>query len=154
MVQSRRGALLRDVALEFCKWKQHILRALQSLFGQEVFISDFCQQHDFQVDSPEQCTKLRTATQGGQYTIICDCICECLNVTRMPVLHDSTWCIALLPNMVGASDTDVASGVGTFYELLELRRQQLEQHRGEKLSSDDVANLAAVLRGSGEAVSA
>ena len=150
MVQSRRGALLRDVALEFCKWKQHVLRALQSRFGQAVFIPDFFEQHNFQVESPQECSELLIATNGNKWGQICDFICESLSVTRMPVLYDGTWCIALLPNMVGASDADVASGVATFYELLELHRQQREQQQdsGEELSSDDVANLAAVLRGS------
>ena len=152
LVQCQRGALLMDVVLVFCKWKQMVLRALQSRFGETVCVAEFFQTHEFETvhseekqRSEEQRSKLAIAMQAKTWKNISVFVCESLNVTRLPVQRNGRWCIALLPNMVGASDFDVASGVGTFYEVLELHRQQ--EQRGDALSSDDVANLAVALRG-------
>ena len=148
-LQAQQGALLMHAALEFCKWKQSVLHTLRSQFGDSVYISGFFKEHDFQIDvtSDEQRRALLVAVNGSVWDDIMAFICESLNVTRMPVLHNGTWCVALLPNMVGASDDDIASGVATFYELLKLREEQ--QQRGEVLTPDDVANLATTLSSGG-----
>ena len=41
VVLAEHGALLADVALEFCKWKQLILHALRERFGASVYVPDF-----------------------------------------------------------------------------------------------------------------
>jgi hypothetical protein len=146
LVQSQRGVLLMHAALEFCKWKQIMLRDLRTRFGDTVYISGFFEEHEFDVSSDEQRSALLSAVEHRQWDSIKLFICESLNVTRLPVLHDGSWCVALLPNIVGASDDDVADGVATFYELLKLREEQ--QQRGEALTTDDMANLASTLRGS------
>ena len=152
LVQCQRGALLMDVVLEFCKWKQMVLRALQSRFGETVCVAEFFQIHKFETvhseeeqRSEEQRSKLAIAMQAQTWKHISVFVCESLNVTRLPVQRNGRWCVAVLPNVVGASDIDVASGVGTFYEVLELHRQQ--EQRGDALSSGDVAKLAVALRG-------
>ena len=143
LVHSQRGALLLDATLEFCKWKQNVLRALRGRFGESVYIPDFFEDHEFDVASEQREALVRAV--NVKLRAIKDFVCESLNVTRLPVRRGGSWYVALLPNMVGASDADVAAGVGTFYELLKLREEQ--HRRGDELTADDVANLAATLRG-------
>ena len=131
------GALLSDVALEFCKWKQLVLLSLRSKFGEGVYVPEFFQIYNFSVADEDRATFLKSLNSCSSWFRVYDFIRERLNVISLPVQSGGSWRVALLPNMAGANDADVSAQVGTFYELLALR-----QRMGIELTQDDVSNLA------------
>ena len=131
------GALLSDVALEFCKWKQLVLLSLRSKFGEGVYVPEFFQIYDFSVADERAAFLTSLRGHHGSWVRVYDFIRERINVISLPVQSGGSWRVALLPNMAGANDADVSAQVGTFYELLALR-----QRMGIELTQDDVSNLA------------
>lgn len=129
--------------LQFCLGKQCVLSATRAHFGETVYVPRFFTEHDFEVTSEEQREELlKTLNRsGGTWTRACDYVCSRLSIIRLPVQREGRWRVALLPNIVGASDADVSVQVGMFYELLEKSEQLL----GDSLSAEQVASLKAVL---------
>ena len=147
-LKTQRGALLSDVALKFCEFKQYTLHALRERFGEEhVYVPEFFDQgFNFDPTTTEERKLLLERikrTHGSMWDGAYDYVCESLNVMRLPVLRDGSWRVALLPNSAGAPDDDVREQVAAFYNLLSLRAQLATQ--GDALSAADVKNLKAVL---------
>ena len=143
LVSIQRGALLADVADTFVVQKQRVLHALRNLYGSDkVYVPKFFDAFDFQ--DPAQFAAARTATMFngvGTYRRVYDWICDRLNVIRLPVKTASGhWRLALLPNLVGASDTDMIDQVGIFYELHASRARL-----GASLSCEDIRNLKDII---------
>ena len=141
LVQMQHGALLSDVALEFCKWKQLVLLSLRSKFGEGVYVPEFFQIYNFSVADEDRAAFRKSLNSCRSWFRVYDFIRERLNVISLPVQSAGSWRVALLPNMAGANDADVSAQVGTFYELLALR-----QRMGIELTQDDVSNLATAMR--------
>ena len=140
-IMEQQGALLSDVALRFCRGKQLVLRVCREQFGKTVYVPTYFEEHEFDFETDEQCATLLSAcNQGGSWTRVCDYICSRLSIIRLPVQRTGSWRVALLANLVGASDTDVSVQVGLFYELMATREKL-----GAELSPEQISSLKAVL---------
>ena len=104
LLLTQRGALMNDLLGAFLSKKQRVLAALQEAY-ESVDCPPFFTQFNFQDE------ELLSEQVGAAHNWLKeprDYLCTRLNCIRLPVLgEDGNWRLALLPNIVGASDDDV-----------------------------------------------
>jgi hypothetical protein len=142
LVLTRHGAHMMEVMEAFFSRKQRMLHSLRDKFGDSVYVPPFFDKYNFVGE--QRADDVKTARQSTPYENQSKFVCNNLNVIRLPVKNETgvqaRWKLALLPNIVGASDEDVVEQVGIFYQLHSARAQ-----RGAAMSQEDVRNLKAVL---------
>ena len=136
-ILTRRGAELKQVLGVFLAAQQRTFFALRSSFGETVHVPGIFDRFDFMEPSSLPAQVKAAHDWLGRTR---DYICSSLNVIRLTVKAKTDWSIAVVPNIVGASDADVISQVGIFYELYAAR----DLH-GVSMTADDVRNWKAIL---------
>ncbi len=63
-------------------------------------------------------------------------ICTELNIIRLPCKHNGRWTQTLIPNIIGATDDEMARQISVYVDLLNKR-----EHMGLALTEEDVKNL-------------
>ena len=137
LLLTRRGAKMDEVATTFLASKQRALHALRARFGEAIYVPSYLTRAVIFDDAAAVTLLKEESSWWEAYGFICNR----LNVIRLPVKSEGGhWALALVPNVVGASNADVIDQVASFYELFAARARL-----GAALTADDVRNLKVIL---------